>query len=433
MRLPPAERLVFLASVVALAFLYGYGARYFGWFPDAFLSRAASEARKLVSPPTFVSPRAHGESGARMVDSAAVQPGMTLVASVWRDPDGVPALRLLEPDGSVAHQWVIDPSEIFPDQFSPLAIRHEVDPVHGAQLLEEGHLLVNVPYVGTARLDACGRPVWRLAVGSHHSIDRAPDGSFWIVGRRGTLAPHPIWEWDPPGPVVHDLMIKVGADGRVRRTIDVLDVLDADDSLVAHVFRHQPVDDVTHLNDVEALEPSLAGEYPLFEAGDLLVSLKHLNLVVVFDPETLEIRWRATGPFIQQHDPDFIGGGWIGIFDNREDGTYRGTRLGGSRILAIEPHTDSTRVLFPGPASDPFHTPNMGKWQLLENGNLLVTESRAGRVLEVTPEGRTVWEWVTTPYNSASVAEVSEGTRYDLTPEEVAAWPCSPGGFGGTT
>lgn len=50
-----------------------------------------------------------------------------------------------------------------------------------------------------------------------------------------------------------------------------------------------------------------------------------------------------------------------------------------------------------------------------------------------SPDVWTVWEWVTTPYDSASVAEESEGTRCDRAPEEVAAWPCSPDGSGAAT
>lgn len=42
--------------------------------------------------------------------------------------------------------------------------------------------------------------------------------------------------------------------------------------------------DLTHLNDVEPLPDSIAGEYPLFEAGDLVVSLRNPHLVFVMDP-----------------------------------------------------------------------------------------------------------------------------------------------------
>lgn len=207
----------------------------------------------------------------------------------------------------------------------------------------------------------------------------------------------------------------------------VLDIL-YDSGLERLLFKVavEDIDDVTHLNDIEPLSASVADEYPLFEAGDLLVSLKHLHLVLVFDPSSERVKWHASRPFIRQHDPDFTGRGWIGVFDNNVDGTERGSLLGGSRIVALQAHTDSTRVVFPTGRSDPFYTSAGGKWQELENGNLLLTEMDAGRVLEVAPDGRTVWEWIHRPYRETAVPEVFEGNRYGLSREEVASWPCSP-------
>ena len=114
--------------------------------------------------------------------------------------------------------------------------------------------------------------------------------------------------------------------------------------------------------------------------------MRNVYLDLVLDPETLEVRWHAADPFIHQHDPDFIGEGWTGLFDNNQDETERGSMLGGRRIVAMQPHTDSIEVLFQASGAEPFYTPAMGKWQRLENGNLLLTESQAGRVVEVTGE-----------------------------------------------
>jgi hypothetical protein len=178
------------------------------------------------------------------------------------------------------------------------------------------------------------------------------------------------------------------------------------------------------MNDVEPLPSSMADTYPLFDAGDLLVSLRDLHLVFVFDPETRDVKWHAFGPFIRQHDPDFLGDGQIGVFDNNPDGTHRGTVLGGSRILVLAPPSDSVRVRFPTPRSDTFYTEAAGKWQQLANGNLLLTEAQAGRVVEVDSAGALVWEWIRTP-TRRRVPEILDGTRYDLTPADVAAWGCS--------
>jgi hypothetical protein len=189
-------------------------------------------------------------------------------------------------------------------------------------------------------------------------------------------------------------------------------------------------DDPTHLNDIEALPDSLADQYPLFEAGDLLVSLRELDMIFVMDPVSKRVKWNSTGPQIRQHDPDFIGNGWIAIFDNRQDGTDRGTMLGGSRVIALQPGTDSLKILFPTSHSEPFYTEQRGKWQLLENGNMLLTEEEVGRVVEVAPDGSTVWEWIVEPvehFGRSRIPAVTNASRIDLGRDEIATWPCASG------
>ena len=48
-------------------------------------------------------------------------------------------------------------------------------------------------------------------------------------------------------------------------------------------------------------------------------------------------------------------------------------------------------------------------------GNLLITESEAGRVFEVTPEGDIVWSYINR-WDEERVAKVAEGSRYNIDP-----------------
>jgi len=47
------------------------------------------------------------------------------------------------------------------------------------------------------------------------------------------------------------------------------------------------------------------------------------------------VKWWRTGPFLRQHDPDFLPNGHILVFDNRLGG--RDHRFGESRIVEIDP------------------------------------------------------------------------------------------------
>ena len=78
-------------------------------------------------------------------------------------------------------------------------------------------------------------------------------------------------------------------------------------------------EDPFHANDVEALKLSMAEAFEGagFVAGDLLISLRELNLVGVIDPRTQVFRWFRHGPWFKQHDPDFQADGTITVDDNR--------------------------------------------------------------------------------------------------------------------
>lgn len=430
------EKVAFVLSIAVLSFLYGYPARQNELFPDQIVRQALDEASNIWYRPSLTT-RVYDRQGVRVVDSSVVQPGPTFINSLWEGPDGwYPGFKLINRTGQPLHDWRVDRGALFPD-----SIDRRGDPeqqiLHGSHLFPNGDVLFNVDYVGTVRIDACGDIRWQLPLGNHHSIARAEDGTFWIPGtseepRRATKQ-YPDGFLGLDDPVWIDQILNVSEKGTVIEKMNVLDILYANDlqRYIVKAFEPQAeqdeprANDITHLNDVEPLHSSMADEYPLFEAGDLLVSLRKIDLVFVADPESGTVKWHTSDPLIQQHDPDFIGNGWIGIFDNNMDFTKRGKMLGGSRIVAVQPHTDSVEVRFPTPHSAPFYTDATGKWQQLRNGNMLLSESKAGRVVEVAPDGRTAWEWIIEPYNESKVSRISQAVRHDLTPGDVAAWPCS--------
>ncbi|MFB6375146.1 MAG: arylsulfotransferase family protein, partial [Bradymonadaceae bacterium] len=65
----------------------------------------------------------------------------------------------------------------------------------------------------------------------------------------------------------------------------------------------------------------------------------------------------------------------------------------GSRIMHFDPTTHEVEWVYDGSAKRPFGSDVLGSQQMLPNGNVLITSSREGRIFEVSPSGRVVWEF----------------------------------------
>ena len=128
--------------------------------------------------------------------------------------------------------------------------------------------------------------------------------------------------------------------------------------------------------------------------GDLLLSLRNMNTLVVLDPTSRKVKWALTGPFAQQHDPDFLPNGNIMVFDNL-GGLNGDAGCGRSRILELAPATGAVVWRYDGCGGPPFDSERRGTQELLDNGNVLISEALGGRVLEVTHDSqpKIVWEY----------------------------------------
>ena len=315
----------FVLSVAVLSMAYGMAATQWGWFPSSFAERAWKQLYWGVQEKTIhlLNYRVYERTGVRAVQPKRMQPGLTLVTSSWKEKGELdPELRLMNREGDVLHKWRVDREALFPAGLSQRRDPERTD-IHGSYLLPSGDVLATLEYVGMVRLDACGEVQWRLTEGNHHSIARTQDGSFWVPAvsnePRATSARFPDGFPGLDGKAVWiDRMLRVSEDGTIQQDLNVLDLLYRNglQRYIPKVLggRFPESDDVptdiTHLNDIEPLSPSMADEYPQFEAGDLAVSLRSLSLVFVVDPETKKVKWHASDPFIYQHDPRKSGSCW---------------------------------------------------------------------------------------------------------------------------
>lgn len=375
------ERIVFLVCIAVLGVAYGTAAAMFNFFPYPQVQSARWTLVEIITNwrndfgfvPTRHLTEGHDPEREpfRLVVPDLVSPGYVLIGGLTPNHPSFHGGLLYDAAGTEVHYWPLNYEVLVPeDEPETNVLLHGLAPLPDTSIVvafDNGDVL--------ARVDACGDAVWVRRGGYHHAVTATEDGKA-------------LWTLDG------DNFVKIDADTGE----DLVRFSLREDVIAAHglygelairsmgdadEFRYQG--DPFHLNDVEALPASMADAFPMFEAGDLLISMRELNLVGVLDPDERRFRWYAHGPWFKQHDPDFLPEGRISIYDNR-------TGLPPSRIRIFDPARGTTEDLITGTGDLPFYSWRRGKHHTLPNGHILIAESERGRVFETTPDGRLVWE-----------------------------------------
>jgi hypothetical protein len=147
--------------------------------------------------------------------------------------------------------------------------------------------------------------------------------------------------------------------------------------------------------------------------------MREISAVAILDVKTETISWLARGDWNAQHDPDFLPNGNIMLFNNIDmQLDAAGNRV--SSVVEFDPVTRAITWSFSGSADNPMFTSARGSQQRLTNGNTLITESHGGRALEVTSEGKVVWEYYVPDRYGSKVVHLPSifwATRYE--PDEI--------------
>ncbi len=431
------SRVLFLFAIALLSFVYGLAVARYHVFPYSVLKFAEESFREVFAergmltgtrPTAHLFKARHEGKGVTHFDKHQAFPGLTLLSGFF--DDGL-ELRLVRLDGSLVNRWparfhdlIRDTAHIQPQDRIPRTDWNTS--LLGAMAFPDGSILFNLEAGGLVKLDRCGAVQWTLRSMVHHSIEQAEDGGFWVPSIRyvGRDSPFPLLT----PPYKEETLMKVSPDGKVLQEISVLRLI-FDNNLHALLFANGrdgvkfDTPDLTHLNDVEELKGPIADQFPLFSAGDLLVSLRNLNLIMVVDPSTQKVKWHQTGPWLDQHDPDFKANGKISVFSNNNDGTRTGSAMGGSTVIEVDPVTRETSIRYGALPHQKFFTKYRGQHQHLDNGNLLISDSEGGRAFEVNPEGNLVWQMINR-FDEDEVAMVNDVVRYPAGYFTVKDWAC---------
>lgn len=429
-------KLLFTLSRIIILVLGGFVYGLISYGSDLFPIPQLRMAMNLISSGNIVDdPRiehmqpSRGQGSGVTVNLIPDDQAYVLMSGFFNDENQI---RLIKRDGTVVKKWSLDYFKHFPnadsrtcDMSSPL-----YTDTHGAHLTAKGEVVFNYEYCGSVKLNQCGEVLWTVNQPTHHSIVSAEAGGYWGLSRLKWNAkdePDRFPPFSSPGSdrVIHeDIIIRIGEDGEILNTISIPLLMmenNLESLLTANglLFSSREVIDseLVHANKVAELPSDLADAFPLFSAGDLAVSVKRLNLILVIDPVSQEVKWHQTGPWIRQHDPEFMADGRISIFNNNVYQTAyvnRQTNLNSefsTNIMAVDPVSRETEILFGEKPGQEMLSVIRGQHELLKNNHILITEFDAGRVIEVDSGKKVIWEYIN-KVDDEYVGEITNAVVY---------------------
>ncbi len=317
--------------------------------------------------------------GLSIYKKSKAQKGFTLFCPIRHE-----RAYLVDMNGKVAKRWNIGQG----------GINH-------AMLLPNGNLFVCQWADGGAPLKAGkagllreydwkGRVVWEhVDVNQHHDARRLPNGNtIYLAWEAMTKKDAKRVKGGRPGSECEDGHIYADVIREVNPAGEVVwewrtSELKIEDYPIVEMYSRE---EFAHANTI----------FPM-KNGDILVSFRILNTIMVIDKKTRKVKWEMRDDgWGGQHDCKVLPNRNILLFAN---GFYSPGHHSYSRVLEFNPRTRKVKWEYKAPRALDFWSSHISGAQRLENGNTFICEGAYGRLFEVTPEGETVWEY-SNPYHT---------------------------------
>jgi len=416
------ERILFFSALVFLVFVAGLLIARLNLFPYPIVDDAVTAARASAIQMGWISDvetgadarngeRSDTRSGVTLHEAAFSAGGYTVLTSGENE-----AAYLIDMTGKLVHQWSVKAAD--------LQARYGADLVpdvkfgwRSAHVYPNGDLVVVLqrrqftPYgFALAKLDKDSKLLWANFGFMHHDVIVGEDGLIYAIGQ--AIRDEAIPELDNlKTPFLEDFVHVVDSDGQTVKRLSIMEAFVGTPFATAVeklVQRRDWKGDYFHVNAIEPYDSR--NPTPVIGKNQVLVSVRNMDSLATIDLTSGKVVWLMKGSWLKQHDPDIVDGR-IMLFDNRGDFS-RGAR---SRVLEIDPLSEE--ITWQASVGDGYDL--YSGWgasqQVLANGNVLITETAPGRLLELTRDGKLVWEYFTAGRaspDSAFAPAIQEARRY---------------------
>ena len=263
-------------------------------FPDLF-SQSIEEVKTL--PKTFV-PTPEDFKSINNLDSDFI------ILSTYSDTSDSRSIVLFNlKNDSVLHKWTVDNPYmehiriINPLVFPEKSLVYSFDGVSGIR-----------------RIDSLKNIIWKQdSVYAHHSMNLDSNGDIWICSWEPVHYATGVYKLNRKSIFFKDDYItKVDAEtGRILYHNSITKIL-TENNLSNYLIKSANISDPLHINDIE---PALKSTH-YYKEGDLFISAKNPSFIMHYRPSTNKVMDILEGPFVSQHDVDFLNDSTLVIFNN---------------------------------------------------------------------------------------------------------------------
>ena len=366
--------------------------------------------------------------------------GYILYTGLYRG-ESSPGVKLIRiADGQVLASWTPDWGNIY-SRLTKKKFQDDVDVSNieatNPVLLDNGDVIFPTA-TGLVRQPACSREsAWVLDEIAHHSTDLDLDGeSIWVpsVSKNAFEGNRRLRSF-----VRDDAIARFSLGGKLidRRSMAAISNANDLDFLLFNGNKDNDFNrDPIHMNQIRVARM----DSKFWQKGDLLVSLRNPNTVLLYRPSTNAVIWRQTGPWIHQHSADFVNDHQISVFNNNsvlkspEEYAFL-TPQSINQVMVYDFETNKITQPFKQLLEQARPRSIVaGRARLLPDGGLFLEETGNGRMLRFSRD-RLVWSFVN-DHDEKYIGALSDGSSY-LTADEarkpleaLAARHCGAAGAG---
>ncbi len=260
---------------------------------------------------------------------------------------------------------------------------HEWGPITEVQPLAD-HTIATGQNMYFVQVDLDGSEVYRWAGGTaEHDIDQLNDGRFALIFFDVFDDPQGLTRVGDGIQIIDRDGVKVDWQWRARDHIPLTDYNQQDLSEIVPGLGH----DWTHTNAITFDET----------ASKVYANVRNLNRIYKIDVATGQTDWImgdggdfGGGLWDHCHDPQFLDDHHVLIMDNG----LRRPAPQFSRVIEVQFDADAktAQIVWEYRETPDFYSFALGGAQKQANGDVFVTDGINGRLLEVTPDKRKVWE-----------------------------------------